>query len=155
VAGVTGELKRFKRVLHVREEERELTQWELSLRMREEESVKSRLSEIEAMRDGALADFCSEKGIVSPQQLWFERQSLDVMEKKVDMNKQELECCRVKIEETKADLLEKHRNVQLMERYVGKLKQREDKRALDAEQDNLDDINTMRFQRGFTGGTDA
>ena len=112
---VAGKLKRFKRVLHIREEERELTQWELYSRMREEESIQAKLCEIEAMRDGALADFCSEKGIVSPQQLWFERQSLDVMEKKLDLNKQELECCRVKIEETKAELLEKHRNVQLME----------------------------------------
>ncbi|MDR1514092.1 MAG: flagellar FliJ family protein [Synergistaceae bacterium] len=151
---MSGELKRFKRVLHIREEERELTQWELSVRMREEESILTKMSEIEAKRDDAMADFCAEKGVVSPQQLWFERQNLDVMEKKLNLNKQELECCRVQIEETKTELIEKHRSVQLMERYVDKLKDREDKKVLNAEQNNLDDINTMRFHRDFTGEAD-
>jgi flagellar export protein FliJ len=152
---MSGGLKRFKRVLHIREEERELTQLELGVRMREEESILTRMSEIEARRDDAMADFCAEKGVVSPQQMWFERQNLDVMEKKLNLNKQELECCRVQIEETKTELLEKHRNVQLMERYVDKLKEREDKKVLSAEQNNLDDINTMRFRRGFAGEADV
>lgn len=142
-------MKRFKRVLHVREVEREITQSELAVRMREEEAIMDRLSGIEALRDDAMAEFCSEKGFVSPQQLWFERQSIDVMEKNIDEGKQELEHCRTEIEETKTVLLERHRNVQLLEHYVDKLKVREGKRIVGAEQSNLDDINTMRFQRGF------
>jgi flagellar export protein FliJ len=144
---MAGELKRFRRVLHVREVEREITQSELAVKMREEESILYRMNEIESLRNDAMAEFCSEKGIVSPQQLWFERQNLDVMENKLDINKQELEHCRAEIEETKTALLERHRNVQLMERFVDKLKVREDKMAIDSEQNNLDDINTMRFKR--------
>jgi flagellar export protein FliJ len=147
MSDMAGELKRFRRVLHVREVEREITQSELAVKMREEESILYRMNEIESLRDDAMAEFCSEKGIVSPQQLWFERQSLDVMENKLDINKQELEHCRAEIEETKTTLLERHRNVQLMEHFVDKLKVREDKMAIDSEQNNLDDINTMRFKR--------
>jgi flagellar export protein FliJ len=146
---MADDVKRFKRVLHVREVEREITQSELAVRMREEEAIMDRLSGIEALRDDAMAEFCSEKGFVSPQQLWFERQSIDVMEKNIDEGKQELEHCRTEIEETKTVLLERHRNVQLLEHYVDKLKVREGKRIVGAEQSNLDDINTMRFQRGF------
>jgi flagellar export protein FliJ len=152
---MAGELKRFKKVLHVREVERDITQGELALKVREEESILTRLNEIEARRDDALADFCSEKGIVSPQQLWFERQSLDVMEKKLDMNKHELACCRAEIEETKTVLLERHRNVQLMEHFVGRLTERDAKKAIDAEQNNLDDITTMRHGRIFKGEAGA
>ena len=144
---MAGELKRFKRVLHVRDVEREITESELAVKMREEESILTRLNEIEARREDAIADFCSGKGVVSPRQLWFERQSLDVMERKMNKNKQELECCRAEIEETKTILLERYRNVQMMEHFVGRLKEREVKKGIDAEQNNLDDITTMRYRR--------
>ena len=41
---MAGELKRFKRVLHVREVEREITESELAVKMREEESILTRLN---------------------------------------------------------------------------------------------------------------
>ncbi|MDR1943324.1 MAG: hypothetical protein LBQ19_00725, partial [Synergistaceae bacterium] len=115
---MADELKRFKRVLHVREVEREITQGELAEKMREEEFILGRMNSIKEKRDDALASFCSERGVVSLQQLWFERQSLDVMEKNLDANRQELDLCRAEIEETKTVLLERHRNVELMERFV-------------------------------------
>jgi flagellar export protein FliJ len=147
---MADDLKRFRKVLHVREVEREITQGELAVKLNEEETILDRVNAITARRDDALAEFCSAKdGLVSPQQLWFERQNLDVIEKKLDMDKQELELCRADIEETKTVLLERHRNVQLMEKYVDKLKTRESKRAITAEQNNLDDITTMRFPRNF------
>jgi flagellar export protein FliJ len=144
---MADETRRFKRVLHVREVEREITQGELAVKMMEEETILGRLDAMTARRDDALAEFCSEKGVVSLQQLWFERQNLDVIEKNLDVGKHELELCRVEIEETKTALIEKHRDVQLMERYVDKLKAAERKEAINAEQNNLDDINSMRFPR--------
>jgi flagellar export protein FliJ len=143
---MANELKRFRRVLHVREVERDITQGELAVKMKEEETILSELNAVTAKREDALTEFCSEKnGLVSPQQLWFERQNLDVLEKKLDFNKQELAHCREEIEETKTVLLEKHRSVRLMEGFVDKLKAREDKKKITVEQKNLDDITSMRF----------
>jgi flagellar biosynthesis chaperone FliJ len=69
------------------------------------------------------------------------------MERKLSNDRQELESCRGKIEETRTELVSRHQNVQLMERYVGRLKERSDKAFLDAEQKNLDDITSMRYRR--------
>jgi flagellar export protein FliJ len=143
---MANELNRFRRVLHVREVERDITQGELAVKMKEEETILSELNAVTAKKEDALTEFCSGKNcLVSPQQLWLERQNLDVLEKKLDLNKQELAHCREEIEETKTVLLERHRNVQLMEGFVDKLKTREDKRRISIEQKNLDDITSMRF----------
>lgn len=147
---MASELVRFKRVLHVREVEREVTQSELAVRLLEEETIVERINDMREKRDDALRDFCSDTNrVVSPQELWFERQNLDVMEQNLDVGKQELAHCRAEIEETKTVLLEKHRNVQLMEGYVDKLKVRNDKRILHEEQNNLDDITAMRYLRNM------
>ena len=150
---MANELIRFRRVLRVREVEREITQGELAVKLQEEETILEKLNTIQASRDDALADFCSDREeLVSPQQMWFERQNLDIMERHLDTNKKELETCRVEIEEKKTVLLERHQNVQIMERYVCKLKERKDKKEIDAEQNNLDDITAMRYLRNMRGG---
>jgi flagellar export protein FliJ len=147
---MANELNRFRRVLHVREVEREITQGELAVKMREEESILDRLNRIKATHDSALEDFCSGRDcLISPQQLWFERQNLDLIEKRLDEDKHELEDCRARIEETKGVLLENHRNVQIMEHFVDKLKVRDDKKTIGDEQNNLDDINSMRYRRNM------
>ena len=145
---MAGEVKRFKRVLHVREVERQITQGELAEKMREESDIMQRLDAIQTERDRALDDFCSDRdSVISPQQLWFERQSIDVIERTLDSGKQELASCRQQIEETKVVLVEKHRNVQLMEKHVEKLVDRDHKLVLALEQNNLDDIASKRFIR--------
>lgn len=153
---MAGQVVRFKRVLRVREVERELTQSELAQKLREEETICNTIDTMTAKRDDALSDFCSgSERILSPQQLWFERQNLEVMEKELNVAGQVLELCRSQIEETKVELLEKHRNVQLMERYVGRLKEQEEKKILAEEQKNLDDITSMRYLRNLRGGAEA
>jgi flagellar export protein FliJ len=150
------EVKRFKRVLHVRTVEREITQSELAGQLQEEGLLLGRLSEMENRKEGALADFCAGRSeAVSPQQFWFERQNIDILDKNVNFGKQELEYCRGKIEETKAELLIKHQNVQLMEKYVDKLKDRADKEMLAVEQKNLDDITSMRYKKNISGEAEA
>jgi flagellar export protein FliJ len=147
---MAGELNRFRRVLHVREVEREITQSELGMKLREEEKILSSLDVIQTKRDNALSEFCSgRETLVSPQQLWFERQNIDIIEKTIEGGRERLARCRADIEDTKTDLIEKHRNVQLMEHHVGKLKAREDKKVLAAEQRNLDDITSMRYLRNI------
>ncbi len=147
---MASDVVRFKRVLRVREVERDISQSELAAKMAEEERILRGVNEIQEKKESALAEFCSgQERVVSPQQLWFERQSLDVMEKKLDSEKTKLQSCRVEIEEQKNDLLEKHRNVQLMGKHVDKLKARDFKKAIDTEQNNLDDITAMRYLRNM------
>ena len=153
---MAGEVKRFKRVLHVREIERQVTQGELAEHMREESGILQRLDAIQTERDQALDDFCSGRDtVISPQQMWFERQNIDVIERTLDSGRQELASCREQIEETKVVLVEKHRNVQLMEKHVDKLVDRDNKQVLAAEQKNLDDITSMRFLRHRREGATA
>ena len=143
------EVVRFNKVLHIREIERGITQTELAGRVREEGTIIGRISETETMRDNALDDFCATRtDTISPMQLWFERQNIDLMERKLSDDRQELAVCRVKIEETRAELVARHQNVQLMERYVGRLKDKAHKAMINAEQKNLDDITSMRFRSG-------
>lgn len=153
---MTGDTKRFKKVLHVREVERQITQGELADQMREETELINKLGHTEAKRDMALADFC--KGhdmLMSPQQLWFERQNIDMMERAITTERAELESCRVRIERTKGALVERHRSVQLMEHHVGKLQARDRKLMLAAEQNEIDDITSMRFLMNRRGGYSA
>ena len=150
---MASEVVRFKKVLHVREVERTVTQSELAEKMNQEREIQERVCEMETLHESALDDFCAHADeLLSPQQLWFERQNLDAMEKDLDFGKKQLEFCRNEIEEKKVVLVEKHRNVQLMEKYVDKLKERANKKMLDAEQNNLDDITSMRYLRTVRGG---
>ncbi|MDR3332643.1 MAG: hypothetical protein LBT08_08435 [Synergistaceae bacterium] len=143
---MANKVSRFTRVLHVREVERDITQGELAIKMKEEESIVERISAIEERRENALTDFCAGRdAVVSPQQLWFERQNLEIMEKNLLNNKQELNVCRTEIEEKKGVLIERHQSVQLMERYVDKLKVARTAETINAEQKNLDDITSMRY----------
>ena len=143
---MSSQLLRFKKVLHVREVERDITQGELAVKMKEEEVIRERISEMEADRDCAMAEFCAERDrAVSPQQFWFERQNIEIMEKNLSDNRQELEDCVCEIESKKNVLVQRHQNVQIMERYVGRLNESSRKKAIAAEQNNLDDITSMRF----------
>ncbi|MDR1482153.1 MAG: flagellar export protein FliJ [Synergistaceae bacterium] len=137
---------RFKKVLHVREVERDITQGELAVKMKEEEVILGRINEMEACRDDAMAEFCAERSrTVSPQQFWFERQNIEIMEKNLSSGRQELKNCQCEIEDKKNVLIQKHQNVQIMERYVGRLNESDHKKTIAAEQKNLDDITSMRF----------
>lgn len=150
---MAGEVKRFQKVLHVREVERSITQGELAEKIREESNILEKLDAMNERRERALTDFCSDHGtLISPQQLWFERQSIDLMDRTIDTEKKELETCRRQIEETKDQLVEKHRNVQLMERHVDKLLTRDRKLMLTAEQNVLDDITSIRYLIARRGG---
>jgi flagellar export protein FliJ len=142
------EVARFKKVLRVRAAERDITRMELAGHLGEEGAILGRLNEMETKRDSALDEFCSGRdGTVSAQQLWLERQNIDRMERQLSDGRRELQTCRCKIEETKAELLERHQNVQLMGRHVNRLEERAVKKELDLEQKNLDDIASMRYCR--------
>lgn len=148
--GMANEVARFERVLHIREVERDISQSKLAAKVAEEEAILQNLNAMQERKENALAEFCSgEERVISPQQLWFERQNLDIIDKNLDSQKAELQHCRQEIEEKKGELLERHRTVQLMDKHVDKLRARDFKKALDAEQNNLDDITAMRYLRAM------
>jgi flagellar export protein FliJ len=108
---------------------------------------------METKRESALDEFCSVRDdAVSAQQLWLERQNIDRIDQNLSDGRQELKTCRYKIEETKAELLERHQNVQLMERHVNRLEERAAKEELNLEQKKLDDIVSMRYCRIINRG---
>jgi flagellar export protein FliJ len=147
------EVGRFKRVLRVRSAERDVTQGELAEHLQEEGTILDRISTLEGERDSAVINFCAGGGeTVSPRQLWFERQNIEMMERSLRCGRQELDECRFRIEETKAELLHRHQNVQIMERYIGKLEERAVREVINREQKNLDDMTSMRFRRDARGG---
>lgn len=151
---VDKEVVRFGRVLRVRETERDISRSELAAKIAEEEAILRGLREAREKEENALSDFCSGTDrVVSPQQLWFERQNLDILNEKSESREEDLRNCRSEIEEKKSDLLEKHRNVQLMGRHVDRLREKAFKAAIDAEQKNLDDIAGMRYARGTKEGS--
>lgn len=147
-------LKRFKRVLQIRKTERELVEVELSAKRVAEEKLKQRVMQIHEEREGALLDFCSEKDrLFSPQELWFQRQNLDIIEQDLQKNSELLEFHREDIARTEIKLREKHKDYRLMEQYVDTIRENEDKSRLVEEQNRLDDITSVRYIRTARGGS--
>ena len=137
---------RFQRILRTRQQERDLVQAELVRQQREEEELVQRLDELLREKDRALDDFCRVRpGLLSPRTLWFERQNLDQLERSAGENREALDRCRRDMEETKRRLLERHRNVRILEQYIERLERLRQQGDLLAEQNLLDEISSQRF----------
>lgn len=137
---------RFQRILRTRQQERDLVQAELVRQQREEEELVQRLDELLREKDRALDDFCRVRpGLLSPRTLWFERQNLDQLERTAGENREALDRCRRDMEETKRRLLERHRNVRILEQYIERLERLRQQGDLLAEQNLLDEISSQRF----------
>ena len=137
---------RFQRILRTRQQERDLVQAELVRQQREEEELVQRLDELLREKDRALDDFCRVRpGLLSPRTLWFERQNLDQLERFAGENREALDRCRRDMEETKRRLLERHRNVRILEQYIERLERLRQQGDLLAEQNLLDEISSQRF----------
>ena len=137
---------RFQRILRTRQQERDLVQAELVRQQREEEELVRRLDELLREKDRALDDFCRVRpGPLSPRTLWFERQNLDQLERTAGENREALDRCRRDMEETKRCLLERHRNVRILEQYIERLERLRQQGDLLAEQNLLDEISSQRF----------
>ena len=142
-------IERFSRILKLRENDRRTEQITLAEERREEDSVLRRLDLLGSEKSKALDDFCGcgcvgEK-TVSLQEIWFQRQTIEVIDKHIDKSKENLSDVQRRIAGTEARLLEKHRDVRLMEGYVDRLKTDARKLELDVEQTELDDVAVTRF----------
>ena len=143
-------IQRFDRILKLRENDRRTEQITLAEERREEETVLRRIDSLGVEKKQAIEDFFdgAEK-IVSPQVLWFQRQSIDVIEKHLGESRENLSDVRRRITGTEERLLERHRDVRMMEGYLDRLKTDVCKELIDIEQGELDDIAVTRFNHGL------
>ena len=146
-------IQRFDRILKLREDGRRAEQVTLAAERREERGVMDRLSALEGERAEAIAEFRGGgERVTNGTDLWFQRQFIDAINTNIDRGRQSLQDVRQRILGTEARLVERHKDVRIMETYVDRLKTADFKERLDAEQLELDDVATLHCARGKRGG---
>ena len=146
-------IQRFDRILKLREDGRRAEQVTLAAERREERGVMDRLSALEGERAEAIAEFRGGgERVTNGTDLWFQRQFIDAINTNIDRGRQSLQDVRQRILGTEARLVERHKDVRIMETYVDRLKTADFKERLDAEQLELDDVATLHCARDKRGG---
>ena len=141
-------VKRFNRILKLREDSRREEQATLASERREELDVLDHLAALEGEKATALREFSTAaKQGMSCTQLWFQRQFIDAIDTDISKGRVSLNDVRQRIAGTEARLVERHKDVRVMETYIGHLKEAAFKEELDAEQIELDDVATMQYAR--------
>lgn len=139
---------RFRRILRTRETERDLVKAELERHREREDEVSRRIDELEREHAEALADFAGAAGrALSLRELWCGRQRIACIEESVSRKQEELASVRSAILETEARLLERHRDVRILENYVVRLEDAHRVEILKGEQALLDDLGSTRSAR--------
>ena len=104
------------------------------------------LSQLEGEKAQAIRDF-STTGTqsISANDLWFQRQFIDAIDTDIVKGKSSLADVRTRILGTEARLVERHRDVRIMETYIDHLKEADFLERLSIEQNELDDVATVQF----------
>lgn len=138
----------FNRILKIREDLRKDEQAVLASERNEEREVLNQLTRLENERAQAINDF-SRTGTqaVSANDLWFQRQFIDAINTDIMHSNQALDDVRARIVDTEARLVEKHKDVRIMETYIDHLKEADFHEQLNLEQNELDDVATMQYSR--------
>lgn len=146
-------IQRFDRILKLREDDRRSEQITLAAERREEMDVLDRLSTLEREKTAAIQDFSTagENGM-SATELWTQRQFIGAIDTDIVKGKSWLTDVRQRIAGTEARLVERHKDVRIMETYIGRLKEIDFKERLGVEQMELDDLATTQFARVQSGG---
>jgi len=145
-------IQRFNRILKLRENYRQEEQVILAEERQEEDDVLNKIDSLSKEKSSAVDAFRGEaERTVSLQEMWLQRQVIDVIEKRISSGNENLRDVRRRIAGTEERLLERHRDVQLMETYVDNLKTDADKESGNMEQIELDDIGVTRYSRTLMG----
>ena len=143
-------IQRFDRILKLRENYRKEEQVILAEERQEEDAVLNRLDSLGKEKLSAVDAFRGEaERTVSLQEMWFQRQTIEVIDKHIDSGRENLSDVRRRIAGTEERLLERHRDVRLMETYVDHLKTDADKEFHNVEQIELDDVGVTRYGRAL------
>ena len=139
---------RFNRILKIREDSRRNEQAILAAERSEERSVMDHIAQLEGEKKQAISDFSKAGGqAVSATDLWFQRQFIDAISTDISRGQDSLAEVRTRIAGTEARLVEKHKDVRIMETYIDHLKEADMQEQLGIEQNELDDVATMQYSR--------
>lgn len=141
-------IAKFNRILKIREDSRRNEQAILAAERSEERAVINHLTELETEKKQAIKDFgkTGEK-MISATELWFQRQFIDAIDTDIIKDKNNLAEVRNRITDTEARLVERHKDVRIMETYIDHLKEINFREELGIEQNELDDVATMQYSR--------
>ena len=139
-------ISKFNRILKIRKDSRKNEQAILAAERSEEQAVLNHLSQLEGEKAQAIHDF-SRTGTqaISANDLWFQRQFIDAIDTDIVKGKNSLADVRTRILGTEARLVERHRDVRIMETYIDHLKEADFLERLSIEQNELDDVATVQF----------
>ena len=138
----------FNRILRIREDSRKNEQAILAAERSEERAVITHITQLEGEKRQAIMDF-SKAGTqtVSANDLWFQRQFIDAIDTDITRGKSSLAEVRTRIAGTEARLVERHKDVRIMETYIDHLREEDFQEQLGIEQTELDDVATMQYSR--------
>ncbi|MBR0080933.1 MAG: flagellar FliJ family protein [Synergistaceae bacterium] len=141
-------IAKFNRILKIREDSRKNEQAILAAERSEELEVMNHLTQLESEKNQAIKDFSSVGDkMISANDLWFQRQFIDAIDSDINKGKNALIDVRNRIIGTEARLVERHKDVKIMETYIDHLKELNFQEQLGIEQNELDDVATMQFSR--------
>ena len=141
-------IRRFSRILKLRENDRTTEQIILAEERSEENEVLDRLCALEGEKSKALEKFCgSREKAFSRAELWNQRQVIEGLDDYIQVGKESLNEVRQRIACTENRLVERHRDVRVMEVYVDDLKADAFKSSIESEQIDLDVIAMLRYSR--------
>lgn len=141
-------IARFNRILKIREDSRRNEQAVLAAERSEERAVINHITQLENEKTQAIQDFSTTGNkMVSATELWFQRQFIDAIDTDIIRDKNSLNEVRNRITDTEARLVEKHKDVRVMETYIDHLKEINFQQQLEIEQNELDDVATMQYSR--------
>lgn len=139
-------ISKFNRILKIREDSRKNEQAILAAERSEEQAVLNHLSQLEGEKAQAIQDFSSTgTHAITANDLWFQRQFIDAIDTDIVKGKNSLADVRTRIVGTEARLVERHRDVRIMEIYIDHLKEADFLERLSIEQNELDDVATVQF----------
>lgn len=141
-------IAKFNRILKIREDSRRNEQAILAAERSEERAVIAHITQLEGEKAQAISDFGrAGTQTVSANDLWFQRQFISAIDTDIDKGRVSLADVRNRITGTEARLVERHRDVKIMETYIDHLKEVDFQEQLNTEQNELDDVATMQFSR--------
>lgn len=141
-------IAKFNRILKIREDSRRNEQAILAAERSEERAVISHITQLEGEKAQAILDFSTTgTQTISANDLWFQRQFIDAIDSDITKGKSSLAEVRSRIAGTEARLVERHKDVRIMETYIDHLKEENFHEQLGIEQNELDDVATMQYSR--------
>ena len=141
-------ISKFNRILKIREDSRRNEQAILAAERSEERAVISHITQLEGEKAQAIQDFSTAgTHTVSANDLWFQRQFIDAIDSDITRGRSSLAEVRTRIAGTEARLVERHKDVRIMETYIDHLKEENFHEQLGIEQNELDDVATTQFTR--------